>query len=174
MSDSAQNVLSKLHAQLACEITPAQLATQLTSGNSWLGEPTRLGGLIRYAVDLRLRVSDHPRLSTFHKAAIVEISDVESTDDHLSANISWYAAPFALLFPVFSGQLSLQDGRLALNGYYAPPGGLLGRTADKILFYIAANGTARWLLAQICKEADKLNIPHPPLDESDAGPSIST
>jgi len=43
----------------------------------------------------------------------------------------------------------LTDGELRLEGWYAPPGGLIGRVADRVLLRIAARGTARWLLTAL-------------------------
>jgi hypothetical protein len=63
--------------------------------------------------------------------------------------ISWRAAGLAPLFPVFSGRLRWADGELALDGYYAPPGGGLGMVADRLLLNVAARGTARLLLEKI-------------------------
>jgi hypothetical protein len=32
---------------------------------------------------------------------------------------------------------------------YAPPGGAIGRLADRALLHLAASGTAKWLLHEI-------------------------
>jgi hypothetical protein len=45
--------------------------------------------------------------------------------------------------------LTISDENLRIDGVYAPPGGVVGRVADRMLLHIAANGTARWLLAEI-------------------------
>jgi hypothetical protein len=67
--------------------------------------------------------------------------------------IGWRASRAAPLFPVFSGWLSIRPGELHLEGVYAPPGGVLGRVADRMLLHVAANGTARWLLGEIDRAA---------------------
>ena len=50
------------------------------------------------------------------------------------------------------GLLRLADvgpDELRIDGLYAPPGGALGRVADRVLLHIAAEATARWLLGEI-------------------------
>jgi hypothetical protein len=103
----------------------------------------------RYEADLRLRVSDRPSLVTFRKAAYIDLGAIEPLDDGWQADVSWRASSLAPLFPVFSGTLVARAGELSVSGWYAPPGGALGRVADRALLHIAAEGTARWLLAEL-------------------------
>jgi hypothetical protein len=42
---------------------------------------------------------------------------------------------------------------LSISGWYAPPGGVVGRAADRALLHIAAEGTARWLLGELDRAA---------------------
>jgi hypothetical protein len=42
---------------------------------------------------------------------------------------------------------------MRIEGLYAPPGGVVGRVADRMLLHVAANGTARWLLREIDRAA---------------------
>ena len=58
---------------------------------------------------------------------------------------------FAPLFPVFAGTLRARGSELSVDGLYAPPGGVVGRVADRLLLHLAANATARWLLGEIAR-----------------------
>jgi hypothetical protein len=57
------------------------------------------------------------------------------------------------LYPVFSGTIVAHGGELTVSGWYAPPGGGVGRVADRALLHIAAEGTARWLLGALDDDA---------------------
>lgn len=130
---------------------PARLAWAIRAARSWLGpeiEPAR-PGMHRHETDLRLRVSDRANVVTFRKAALVDLGQVESLDDGWKVEIGWQAATLAPLFPVFWGTIEAHGDELTLGGWYAPPGGPLGRAADRALLHIAAEGTARWLLAEL-------------------------
>jgi hypothetical protein len=39
--------------------------------------------------------------------------------------------------------LTVGRDELRIDGLYAPPGGMLGRVADRVLLHVAANATAR-------------------------------
>ena len=111
-------------------------------------------GIRRYAVDLRLRLGGPgAALSTFRKAALVDIGTVARGAGVHEVEIQWRAATAAPLFPVFSGVLRIGPDDLAISGLYAPPGGAVGRLADRALLHVAATGTARWLLGEIQREA---------------------
>ena len=130
---------------------PDRLAWAIRAARAWLGpeiEPAPLG-MRRHQADLRLRVSDHPRLVTFGKAAYVDIGAVQPLDDGWEVEVAWRASTLAPLFPVFSGTIVARGEELSLSGWYAPPGGVVGRVADRVLLHIAAEGTARWLLAEL-------------------------
>ena len=104
----------------------------------------------RFLVDLRLRLgTDHAALVTFRKAAYVDLGRVTELDGVFTAEISWQAAGAAPLFPVFSGHLHVDAAELSVQGLYAPPGGVVGRLADRALLHVAASGTARWLLSEL-------------------------
>ena len=104
----------------------------------------------RHQVDLELRVGEQMPSVTFRKAAYVDVGPARAQPaEAIQVPISWRAAGLAPLFPVFSGTLTWADGRLSLDGYYAPPGGGLGIMADRLLLNVAARGTARLLLEKI-------------------------
>jgi hypothetical protein len=109
----------------------------------------------RHEADLRLRVSDRPSIVTFHKAAYVDFGRVLPLNDGWEVEVGWRAATLAPLFPVFSGRIVAHADELSLSGWYAPPGGELGRLADRALLHIAATGTARWLLGEIDQAASR-------------------
>jgi hypothetical protein len=130
--------------------SPARLAWAIRAARAWLGPEVMPApaGMHRHDAALRLRVSDSPTLVTFRKGAWVDIGAVRPTDAGWEAEVSWRASSLAPLFPVFSGTLVAREGELTVSGWYAPPGGLLGRAADRALLHIAAEGTGRWLLAE--------------------------
>jgi hypothetical protein len=133
----------------------ARLAWALRAARSWLG-PEREAvaqGMRRYEADLRLRTSDAPSLVTFRKAAYVDIGPLQALDGGWQVEVGWRASSLAPLFPVFAGTLVIRSGELTLSGSYAPPGGVMGRAADRALLHIAAEGTARWFLARIDEAA---------------------
>lgn len=130
---------------------PARLSWAIRAARAWLGREVEPAppGMHRHQADLRLRVSDHPSLVTFRKAAYVDIGPVQPLDDGWEVEIGWRASTLAPLFPVFSGTIMARGDQLTLSGWYAPPGGAVGRIADRTLLHIAAEGTARWLLAEL-------------------------
>ena len=132
-----------------------QLAWAIRAARAWLGpevEPAP-DGMHRHEADLRLRVSDHPSLVTFGKAAYVDIGPVQELDSGWQAEVGWRASTLAPLFPVLSGTIVAREGDLTLSGWYAPPGGTVGRVADRAVLHIAAEATARWLLSALDEAA---------------------
>jgi hypothetical protein len=106
--------------------------------------------LRRFAVDLRLRVGvEAAAVTTFRKAAFLDLGWPRRTATGWTAEIGWRASSAAPLFPVFSGRLTIEPDALRIDGLYAPPGGVVGRVADRVLLHVAANATARWLLTEI-------------------------
>ena len=124
---------------------PARLAWAIRAAHAWLGPEVeaRPAGMHRHQADLRLRVSDRPSLVTFSKAAFVDLGAIQALEDGWQLEVGWRASTLAPLFPVFSGTIVAQGEELTLSGWYAPPGGMLGRMADRALLHIAAEGTAR-------------------------------
>ncbi|MGH2401180.1 MAG: hypothetical protein ACRDE6_00580 [Candidatus Limnocylindria bacterium] len=110
--------------------------------------------LRRVAIDLRLRVGGEAAgLTTLGKAAYLDLGRPRRTADGWELEIGWQASTAAPLFPVFAGWLSIGRSELRIDGFYAPPGGVIGRVADRMLLHVAANGTARWLLNEIDRAA---------------------
>jgi hypothetical protein len=130
---------------------PSQLAWAIHAARAWLGQEIEPApaGMRRYQADLKLRVSDNPSLMTFRKAALIDIGPVEPRQEGWEVEVSWRASTLAPLFPVFSGSLVAEHEQLTIAGWYSPPGGAIGRMADRVLLHIAAEGTARWLLREI-------------------------
>lgn len=120
---------------------------------AWLPGATELEtvhDLRRFAVDLRFRVGPGDRsFLTFRKAALLDLGSPQRGTGGWAAEIGWRASGAAPLFPVFSGQLKIGPIQLMIEGLYAPPGGSLGRLADRVLLHTAAQATARWLLEQV-------------------------
>jgi hypothetical protein len=121
----------------------------------WLGAPVvapdaaNRPGTRRYLTDLSLPVREHSPRLTFKKAAYVDLGEARETPQGCEVDISWQSSSLAPLFPVFAGRILLSCTEIALEGYYAPPGGDVGAVLDRAFLNIAARGTARWLLEQI-------------------------
>ncbi|HEX5038662.1 MAG TPA: hypothetical protein VFW95_00825 [Candidatus Limnocylindria bacterium] len=156
MTPDRDLTLTRIVVRRAALSEPMRLAWAIRAADSWLGpeagDPAIPGGR-RHAADLKLRADDGPTLLTFHKAAYVDLGPVRETDEGWEVEIGWRASSFAPLFPVFSGAIVARAGELTLSGKYAPPGGAIGRAADRALLHIAAEGTARWLLARLDEAA---------------------
>jgi hypothetical protein len=111
-------------------------------------------GMRRASVDLRLHVGgEGAGLTTFRKAALLDLGRVRTRPPGYEVKISWRSAGAAPLFPVFSGWLIVQPSELRIEGIYAPPGGPVGRVADRVLLHVAANATARWVLRELDRAA---------------------
>lgn len=147
--------LSRLTVRRRAMSEPCRLAWAIRVTRGWLGPEVRHApaGMRRHEADLRLRVSDRPALVTFAKAAYVDIGPVRSKDRGWAVEVGWRAATMAPLFPVFSGTIVARGDALTLSGWYAPPGGAVGRLADRALLHLAAEGTARWLLGELDRVA---------------------
>jgi hypothetical protein len=102
----------------------------------------------RYLCDLRLRVSPEGR-ALFRKSAIVGAGRARRTAEGWTVPIEWRAASLAPLFPVFAGRLSIGPDRIAVDGFYAPPFGVVGYVLDRAVMSIVAHGTARWFLGLV-------------------------
>ncbi|HEX6474069.1 MAG TPA: hypothetical protein VF114_03155 [Candidatus Limnocylindria bacterium] len=154
-SSRINDQLSHLVVRRVAASPPERLAWAVRAARSWLGpeQPDAPRGMHRHQADLRLRVSDRPGLVTFGKAAFVDLGEVQPLADGWQVEVSWRAAGLAPLFPVFSGMLVTRAGELSISGWYAPPGGAVGRLADRALLHIAAEGTARWLLGELDRAA---------------------
>jgi len=136
---------------------PERVVALLGSDPPWSGvfsAGTEVAGLRRYAIDLRLRIGgDSTGLTTFSKAAYLDLGRPRRTTHGWEIEISWRASTAAPLFPVFSGRLLVGPEKLQIEGLYAPPGGAVGRVADRMLLHVAANATARWLLDEVDRAA---------------------
>jgi hypothetical protein len=134
-----------------------RLAWAIRAARAWLGPETEPAPreMRRHHADMRLRVSDRPSIVTFSKAAYVDIGPVQPMNDGWVVEVGWRASTLAPLFPVFSGNIVARGDELTLSGWYAPPGGEIGRVADRVLLHAAASGTARWLLGALDAAAQK-------------------
>lgn len=153
-ADHAHEGYVRLAASVPMRADAGAVAAVLAAGPDGWEERTGVPGYRRFAVDLRLRLgSDSAALTTFRKAAFVDIGEMHTVANGYLAEIAWRAASAAPLFPVFSGELRLGPDRLSVSGLYAPPGGVVGRIADRALLHVAASGTARWLLGELDRAA---------------------
>jgi hypothetical protein len=152
--DRAHDGYVRLAASMPIRAHAEAVAAVLAAGPEGWEEREGVPGFRRFAVDLRLRLGgDTAALTTFRKAALVDVGDVQPGDHGYLAEIAWRAASAAPLFPVFSGELRIGPDALSISGLYAPPGGVVGRIADRALLHVAATGTARWLLGELDRAA---------------------
>jgi hypothetical protein len=152
--DRAHDGYVRLAASVPMRADAETVAAVLAAGPDGWEELAGVPGYRRFAVDLRLRLGgDTAALTTFRKAALVDVGAVQEVADGYLAEIAWRAASAAPLFPVFSGELRLGPDQLSITGLYAPPGGVVGRIADRALLHVAASGTARWLLGELDRAA---------------------
>ena len=147
----------RLVASVRLRSDPDWVAAVLDDGGPWAAERIdhpESGEMRRFEVDLRLRVGgEAAALTTFSKAAYLDLGRPRRTPAGWEVEIGWRASSAAPLFPVFSGWLTISSDELRIDGLYAPPGGVVGRVADRMLLHVAANATARWLLEEIDRAA---------------------
>jgi hypothetical protein len=157
--DEAQlgHEVATLRVHRAGRIDTARVCAALVSAG-WLGEsipvPDLPAGTRRYLTDLVFPLPPDGRLLSFKKAAYVDLGGTTAlADGGCEASVAWRSASLAPLFPVFAGRLLIRPTGVALEGHYAPPGGAVGRAADRMLLNTAARGTARWFLEHLVAEA---------------------
>src|SRR6266487_4411419 len=141
-ASSPMKGLSHLIVRRRTMIDLDRLAWAIRAARAWLGPETEPAPreMRRHHADMRLRVSDRPSIVTFSKAAYVDIGPLQPMDDGWVVEVGWRASTLAPLFPVFSGNIVARGDELTLSGWYAPPGGELGRVADRVLLHVAASG----------------------------------
>lgn len=137
------------HARLAALLGPGPIPWAMQH----VDHP-EVAGMRSFAIDLGLPIGGESRvIGTVRKSAYLDLGRPRRTPTGWETEISWRAATAAPLFPVFSGWLTIGPDRMQIDGLYAPPGGVVGRVADRLLLHVAANATARWLLAEIDRAA---------------------
>ncbi|CAN5206337.1 hypothetical protein BH23CHL9_BH23CHL9_02700 [soil metagenome] len=140
----------RLVASMQLRSDPEQVAALLEGDTPWVSggvEHPRSPDLRRFAIAMHMRLGG--RATGLMKSAYLDVGRVRRTATGRGMEISWLAASAAPLFPVFSGWLTIGQQELRLDGFYAPPGGVAGRVADRVLLHVAANATARWVLSEI-------------------------
>jgi hypothetical protein len=158
MVDLDTAAVVQLHASRRTDVQLDDASAALGgSGLSWLGETVVAGdgrhtGAWTVRCDLRLPLRAVGHDIEFRKAALVALGPVERRDGLLTLPISWRSATLAPLFPVFAGQLKVTGDEVALDGWYAPPGGRIGLALDRALLRIAAQRTAAWFLKLVASE----------------------
>ena len=160
-TSAASDGFVRLVASARPKSEPARLAALLGRGPvPWAMRHeghVEVEGMRTFAMDLGLPIGGESRvIGTVRKAAYLDLGLPRRTATGWEAEISWRAATAAPLFPVFSGWLTIGPDRLQIDGLYAPPGGVVGRVADRMLLHVAANATARWLLGEIDRAALEL------------------
>lgn len=156
-ADSLPEGFVRLVVTETLRAAPDRVADLLASDPPWPGlaaVPSEVERLRRYALDLRLRIGgESAGLTTFSKAAYLDLGQPRRSSESWEVEVGWRASSAAPLFPVFAGSLFGSPGVIRVEGLYAPPGGVVGRVADRVLLHVAASGTARWLLGEIDRAA---------------------
>ena len=100
----------RLAATVPLRMDPVAVAAMLERGPEGWELRSSNGGIRRFAVDLRLRLGGEATgLTTFGKAAWVDLGTVRRVGDGYVVPIEWQASSAAPLFPVFSGELRVED-----------------------------------------------------------------
>ena len=150
----------RLAQPTSIDVTAAGLFLD-SDASSWLGSPVPAanGHSRRFLTDLSMPIRDRAPNLTFKKAAFVDLGPVRRDDGRVEVEIAWRSSSLAPLFPVFAGKLILTPTELALEGFYAPPGGNFGAVLDKAFLNIAARGTARWFIGKVAEALASLAQP---------------
>lgn len=117
--------------------------------SAWLGEEVAPDdrGMRRLSSDLVLGVgSDRP--VAFRKSMLIGLGEPRRDAGGWTVPIEWQAAGLTPLFPVFVGQVKVDLERIAIEGHYAPPFGVIGAVLDRALLGIAARATAKVILGR--------------------------
>lgn len=152
---SLDTTVAPLRAERASDLAADRLCAALDDP-SWLGvigdPPPDHPELRRIETDLAFDLTEERRTVTFRKAAFVDIGPVRRNGAGCAAEISWRAASLAPLFPVFAGTIQASNGRIVLDGVYAPPGGGVGLLVDRGFLNVFARRTANWFLDRLVSE----------------------
>jgi hypothetical protein len=118
----------------------------------WLGEELDHDerGTRRFATDLVLGVGSE-RPVTFRRSMIVTLGPARHESHGWTIPIEWQAAALTPLFPVFVGRVRVESERVAIDGYYAPPFGIIGVAIDRALLGIAARATTKVVLGRFAR-----------------------
>ena len=118
----------------------------------WLGEELDRDerGTRRFATDLVLGVGSE-RPVTFRRSMIVTLGPASRDADGWTIPLEWQAAALTPLFPVFVGRVRIESERVAIDGLYAPPFGIIGVAIDRALLGIAARATAKVVLGRFAQ-----------------------
>jgi hypothetical protein len=137
-----------LHAEARARVDLERVPGTLRA-SAWLGEEIARDdrGMRRLAGDLVLGVgTDRP--VAFRKSMIVGLGQPRRDGETgaWTVPIEWQAASLTPLFPVFVGHVTVDLERVAIDGHYAPPFGVIGVVLDRALLGIAARATAKVIL----------------------------
>ncbi len=119
----------------------------VVGGSDWLGEETAANerGMRQFACDLILNVGVGGPVS-FYKSMVVAVGEPVRVNTRWQIAVEWRSATMAPLFPVFVGEITIRPDRMSVDGWYAPPFGVIGTVLDRSLLRIAARATAKFVL----------------------------
>jgi hypothetical protein len=140
-----------------------QLVAEIESG---------AGSLLRHALGaaepdldmIRVKVGPDSWPALLAKTVEIRTGPVRRHDDMTIIAFSWRATGTGSMFPVLDADLEvspLDEARseLALRGRYDPPGGSLGRGADRLLLHRLAHATVRAFLSSLASRLSNADAP---------------
>lgn len=131
----------------------AELVAEVESGASVLFRHA-LGEAEADLNRLRVKVGPQNWPALMAKTVDIRLGPIRRHGDLTLLAFSWHATGTASLFPALDADLEISPlgdhrSELALRGRYDPPGGVLGRSADRLLLHRLADATVRAFLSSL-------------------------
>jgi hypothetical protein len=106
---------------------------------------------------LRVKVGPHSWPALLAKTVDIRFGPVRCHGDVTLLAFSWHATGTTTLFPALDADLEVSPlgesrSELAVRGRYDPPGGALGRSADRLLLHRFADATVRAFLSSLATQ----------------------
>ncbi len=122
-------------------------------GAGLLGAALRLSG-DGQPLQAKVGPASWPALLT--KTVEVNVGVLRRYDDTVLMAFSWHAAGGPSLFPALDGDLEIgpigeHQAAITLRGHYEPPGGIVGRSIDRLLLHRLAAATVRAFLSEVAR-----------------------
>lgn len=111
------------------------------------------------AEELRAKVGPAGLPRMLQRTVSIELSPIRRLSDRTLIGFRWQSTSRGGVFPGLEGDLEvapfgLSAAELVVRGCYDPPGGILGREADRLLLHRLAESTVRALLHRVAERLD--------------------
>jgi hypothetical protein len=111
------------------------------------------------AEELRAKVGPAGLPRMLQRTVSIELSPIRRLSDRTLIGFRWQSTSRGGVFPGLEGDLEvapfgLSAAELVVRGCYDPPGGILGREADRLLLHRVAESTVRALLHRVAERLD--------------------